>query len=87
MDAADTIRSDITVLTDEQKDRVRQQLRRRLGSCQHCGGEEFLIGEALFLGFLFRSEDSDAFMVALTCLNPECPAPRTGIRLAGPQFL
>lgn len=86
-DAADTIRPEITVLTDEQKDRVLQQVRRTGQSCQHCGGGQFLVGDALFVGFLFLSEESDAFMVALTCTNAACPVPHTGIRLSGSEFL
>lgn len=82
IDAADTTRPELTVLTDEQKHRVLRQVRRRRGSCRHCGGEEFLVGDALYLGFLFLSEDTDAYMVALSCTNSTCSAPRTGIRLS-----
>lgn len=87
MGAADTRRPEITVLADEQKDRVIQQVRRRRGTCRHCDGDEFAVGDALYLGFLFVSEDTDAYMVALTCTNPACPAPHTGVRLAGSTFL
>ncbi|MBV8541594.1 MAG: hypothetical protein JO063_13305 [Pseudonocardiales bacterium] len=76
------MRPELTALTDEQKHRVLRQVRRRHGSCRHCGGAEFLVGEALYLGFLFLSEDTDAYMVALTCTSPRCFAPRTGIRLS-----
>jgi hypothetical protein len=82
IDTADPIRPELTALTDEQKHRVLRQVRRRRGSCRHCGGTEFLVGEALYLGFLFLSEDTDAYMVALTCTNPKCSAPHTGIRLS-----
>lgn len=87
MGATDTVRPEITVLTGEDKDRVLRQIRRKRGSCEHCGGDKFAVGDALFLGFLFHSEDADVFMVALTCRNPECPAPHTGIRLRRSQFL
>ncbi|HJT04762.1 MAG TPA: hypothetical protein VJ757_14220 [Pseudonocardiaceae bacterium] len=87
MGATDSIRPEITILTDDDKERVLRQVRRRRGSCQHCGGEQFEVGDALFLGFLFHSEDSDAYMVALTCRNPACPTPRTGIRLPRSQLL
>jgi hypothetical protein len=83
----DATRPELTVLTGEQGDRVLKQVRRRRGSCRHCGGDKFDVGDALYLGFLFLSEDSDAYMVALTCVNPECPAPHTGIRLPAGQFL
>lgn len=86
IDATDTIRPELTGLTDEQKDRVLRQVRRRRGSCRHCGGEEFLIGDALYLGFLFLSERTDAYMVALTCTNPACSAPHTGVRLSESEF-
>ena len=39
------------------------------------------MGDALFLGFLFLSEERDEYMVALTCTNPDCRTPMTGIRL------
>jgi len=41
--------------------------------CPNYGGKDFDVGDALFLGFLFHSEDSDAYVVGLTCLNPSCP--------------
>lgn len=75
-------RPELTVLSDEQKHRVLRQVRRGGRSCRHCGGVEFEVGEALYLGFLFHSEDTDAYMVALSCTNPACPAPRTGIRVS-----
>jgi hypothetical protein len=86
-DPADTLRPELTALTEEQQDRVLGQVRRRHGTCRHCGSDGFVVGAALYLGFLFLSEDSDAYMVALTCTNPTCPAPHTGIRLPGSQFL
>jgi hypothetical protein len=87
MTATDTRRPEITVLTDEQKSRALEEVRRRAGTCSACGGEQFIVGDALYLGFLFVSENLDAYMVALTCANPECPAPRRGIRLPASQFL
>jgi hypothetical protein len=36
---------------------------------------------------LFLSEDHDNHMVALTCKNPDCGSPRTGIRLREADFL
>jgi hypothetical protein len=86
-DAAGTIRPELRVLTGEQKHRVLEQVRRRHGSCRHCDGDAFAVGDALYLGFLFRSEDSDAYMVALSCTNPACPAPRIGVRLPESEFL
>jgi hypothetical protein len=80
-------RPELTVLTDEQKHRVLEQVGRRHGSCRACGGDDFDVGDALYLGFLFLSEDSDAYMVALSCTNPTCPAPRTGVRLPEAEFL
>lgn len=57
------------------------------GHCEACGGTDFAIGDALIVGFLFLDEDADAYLVALTCRNPECPKPRTAIRLSGNDFL
>ncbi|HEX8933867.1 MAG TPA: hypothetical protein VF788_06685 [Pseudonocardiaceae bacterium] len=87
MGTSDTLRPESTVLTVEHKNRVLQQIQRRRGTCRHCGGEHFLVGDALYLGFLFISEHQDAYMAALTCTNPACPAPHTGIRLRAPEFL
>jgi hypothetical protein len=84
---ASAIRPEITVLTEAQQDRVLRQIRRRRGTCRHCDGDEFLVGDALYLGFLFLSEEQNAYMVGLTCTNPACLAPRTGIRLPAAEFL
>ena len=86
LDTTDTCRPELIALTDEQKHRVLRQVRRKGESCRHCGGAEFVVGQALYLGFLFRSEDTDAYLVALSCTNPACPAPRTGIRCSGSEL-
>jgi len=39
------------------------------------------------MGFLFLDEEHGTYMVALTCKNPGCAAPRTGIRLRHSEFL
>lgn len=87
MIATNTRRPEITMLTDGQKNRILDEMRRKAGTCPACGGKEFIVGDALYLGFLYVSENLDAYMIALTCTNPGCPAPRTGIRLPGSQFL
>lgn len=87
MATTDTVRPEITALTEQQQDRVLRQVRRRRGTCRYCDGDEFVVGGALYLGFLFLSEDTDAYMVGLTCANPACPAPHTGIRLPAAKFL
>lgn len=86
MDGGDT-RPDITVLGERQRERVRAGLRRSRLRCPSCGTRKLDVGNALFLGFLFRSEDQDAYVVAVTCKNPTCPAPRSGIRLRGSDLL
>jgi hypothetical protein len=87
MTATNIRRPEITVLTDEQKRRIIGQIRCRREACPQCGDEHFIVGDALYLGFLFPSEDRDAYMIGLTCANPDCPAPRRGIRLPAAQFL
>lgn len=67
--------------------RVHEQIAAKGGHCEACGATDFAIGEALYLGFLFLNEDADAYMVALTCRNPDCPKPRTAIRLRDTDFL
>ena len=74
-------------LNDEQKRRVLLKTGERGVTCGGCGSKDFEVGEALYLGFLFLSEARDAYMVALTCKNPGCESPRTGIRLHELDFL
>lgn len=79
MSAVDDTRPETTVLSGAERDRVARQVRRRRGTCGGCGRADFDIGDALYLGFLFLSEDEDAYIVALTCTHGSCPAPYTGI--------
>jgi len=74
-------------LGDKQKGRVLKRVRERGFRCGKCGSEDFEVGEALELGFLFLSEEHDTYMVALTCRGRGCEAPRTGIKLHGTEFL
>jgi hypothetical protein len=83
MSAADSPRPEITTLTTEQKKRVLEHVHHRRGSCRYCGGTTFIAGDALYLGYLFLSEDQDG----LCCTNPHCPTPHTGVRLPLTQFL
>lgn len=79
-------RPELSALDEEQRRRVRKVLAARKAACGSCRNTEFEVGEALYLGFLFRQEDLDAYLVALTCTNPECTAPRTGVRLHESEF-
>jgi hypothetical protein len=81
------ILGDNTHLDDRQKRNVLERVKERGFACGSCGSKDFEVGDALYLGFLFLSEDRDAYMVALTCANPDCEAPRTGVRLRGAEFL
>ncbi len=74
-------------LTDKQKQRVLKRVRERGFACGSCGSGDFEVGEALELGFLFLSEEHGTHMVALTCREPDCEAPRMGIKLHESQFL
>ena len=74
-------------LTEGQKRRVLGKIEERDLTCGSCGSDDFEVGEALYVGFLFLSEDHDNYVVALTCKNPECRNPRTGIKLRGAEFL
>ena len=78
---------DNTRLGETQKLRVLEKVRERRFTCKNCGSTDFEVGDSLYLGFLFLSEDHDNYMVALTCENPDCGAPRTGIRLHEADFL
>ena len=74
-------------LTEGQKRRVLGKIEERDLTCGSCGSDDFEVGEALYVGFLFLSEDHDNYVVALTCTNTDCRTPRTGIKLRGAQFL
>ena len=74
-------------LTEGQKQRVLGKIEERDLTCGSCGSDDFEVGEALYVGFLFLSEDHDNYVVALTCKNPDCRTPRTGIKLRGAEFL
>src|SRR5690349_23069060 len=87
LDAADTRPADLVPLDDEQRARVRAQLAHEGITCGACGGTAFAVGDALYLGFLFRSERTDAWMVALTCTAPGCPSPHAAVRVHDPRGL
>ncbi len=76
-----------TELTDRQKRRVFGRVEERNITCGSCGSGDFRVGEALEMGFLFLDEEPGTYIVALTCANPDCGAPRTGIRLHRTEFL
>ena len=76
-----------TELTEYQRRRVLERVEERNFTCANCGSGEFEVGEALGMGFLFLDEEPGTYMVALTCENPGCGSPRTGIRLHRSAFL
>lgn len=82
----DQRRPELVTLTEEEKRKVHAHLRARGWKCATCGSRRTDVGDALYLGFLFLSEDSDAYMVALTCTRPQCSSPRDAIRLHRAQF-
>jgi hypothetical protein len=75
------VRPELVRLQSVEREKVMEEVAAKGGHCESCGGTDFEVGDALYLGFLFLDEDDDAYMVALTCRNPECPKPRTGIVL------
>jgi hypothetical protein len=81
------VRPELIGLVPADRDRVLRMVAEKGGHCERCGGTNFEVGHALYLGFLFLDEDDDAYMVALTCRNPHCTQPRTGIRLREKDFL
>lgn len=78
---------ELTALDATARERVAAQIAAKGGYCECCGATEFDVGDALYLGFLFLDEDRDAYMIALTCRNPDCAKPRTGIVLGSSDFL
>jgi len=81
------VRPELIDLNPAARQRVLAHISAKGGHCERCGGTDFDVGHALYLGFLFLNEDSDAYMVALTCRNPDCSTPRTGIVLHRNDFL
>ena len=81
------VRPELISLDSVARHRVLEQIAAKGGHCEACGATDFAVGDTLYLGFLFLNEESDAYMVALTCRNPECPKPRTAIRLRDTDFL
>lgn len=80
-------RPELVGLCSASRERVRDQIAAKGGHCEACGATDFAVGDALYMSFMFLNEEEDTFMVALTCRNPDCPKPRTGIRLRGKDFL
>jgi hypothetical protein len=80
-------RPELIDLQRVEQQRVSELVAVKGGHCAECDGKDFVVGAALYLGFLFLDEDDDAFMVALTCSNPDCRVPRTAIVLAANEFL
>lgn len=87
MTAIADARPELTDLSEIASARVSELVTVRGGHCAACGGTDFTVGQALYLGFLFLDEDDDAYLVALTCRDPSCPQPRTAIRLRYKEFL
>ncbi|OMC55694.1 hypothetical protein A5747_12035 [Mycobacterium sp. IS-836] len=81
------VRPELFDLDPASRERVLEQVAAKGGYCESCGEKNFDVGHAFYLGFLFLDEDSDAYMVALTCQNPDCAKPRTGIVLPEKDFL
>jgi hypothetical protein len=80
------VRPELISLVPVDRDRVVEQMAAKGGHCENCDGTDFEVGHALYLGFLFLDEDIDAYLVALTCRNPECGR-HTAIRLREKDFL
>ncbi len=80
------VRPELISLVPVDRDRVAELVAAKGGHCERCGGTGFDVGHALYLGFLFLDEDIDAYMIALTCRDPDCGR-HTGIRLREKEFL
>lgn len=78
--------NEIKKLGEGERRRVLAKVHQRRLRCGSCGSEDFEVGGALYLGFLFLDEGTDMYMVALTCRKSGCANPRTGIKLHGAEF-
>ena len=74
-------------LNEKQKQRVLEKVEAQGVTCGSCDSNDFKVGEALYLGFLFLDEEHGMYLVALTCEKPACDTPRTGIKLHESEFL
>jgi hypothetical protein len=81
------VRPELVSLKLAERERVLENVAKVSAQCDTCGGTDFDVGDALYLGFLFLDADQDDFMVALICRNADCPNPRTGIILPDKAFL
>lgn len=81
------VRPELISLGTAACERVRAEIAEQAGYCGSCGAKDFDVGHALYLGFLFLDEDDDSYMIALTCRNPDCAKPRSGIVLPEKAFL
>ena len=80
------VRPELTSLVPVDRDRVLELVEAKGGHCERCDQTDFEVGHALYLGFLFLDEDDDAYLIALTCRNPDC-GQHTAIRLCEKDFL
>jgi hypothetical protein len=87
MTAQPMVRPELVRLEPVARQKVLDEVAVKGGHCGSCGGTDFEVGYALYLGYLFLDEDSDAYMVALTCRNTGCTFPRTAIVLPEKAFL
>jgi len=78
--------ADLIVLDETERARVLAHVERKRLTCPACKSRKFAVGDALYVGFLFLSEDLAAWFVGLTCRNPRCPNPHTGARLREREF-
>jgi hypothetical protein len=81
------IRPENLRLSENLKRRVLEKVREQGITCGSCGSNDFEVGDALHLGFLFLDEEHGTYMIALTCRSPGCDTPRTGIKLNEAEFL
>ena len=84
---ADTSRgTQLTALRPRERRAVAAWVKSHRVHCPRCHSRSFDVGDALYLGFLFVNAELDEWVVALTCRNPHCPAPRTGVKLREQDF-
>jgi hypothetical protein len=79
-------RPELIALDPTARERVSAQIAAKGGYRECCGAKDFDVGDALFLGFPFLDEDTDAYMVAPTCRNPDCAKAADRNRVAAEGF-
>ena len=75
------------VLDHAQEKRIRAVVERRRPRCEWCGAEDFVVGTASYVGFMFHREEPHAWSIDLICANSACSRPLDTIIVRATNFM